>query len=360
MRRIFLASSLLLLSAPVSLMGQGPNFTSKSTGMEFVLIKPGSIVISRYQPRCPNVNTPPPADSAPQSAAASQVPAGGQNASVPAGNPGLAGPGAGGPSRVPRGPGQVVTQEMHDRCLQLAARDSLPGFTAKIEKPFYMAKYDVTQGEWKKVMGSNPSHFQGNKVSDDADRHPVDNVTWEMAQQFIAKLNKLEHTKAYRLPTEFEWEYAARAGGDDDIPWNQITKYGWYAQNMPGTGFGGRGPAPAPPAAAPGNPGSPAATSAPGAAVTTALPPKPTTHAVGQKEPNPWGLYDMMGNVWQWTQDYYNNKWLADPTPPKSGTTHVLKGASFNEDQIGASYFNHAGGPADGWDVGFRVVRDAE
>jgi len=86
MRRIFLASSLLLLSAPVSLMGQDPNFTSKSTGMEFVLIKPGSIVISRYQPRCPNANTPPPAGSGSQGAApAAQPPAGLPNPVAPAG-----------------------------------------------------------------------------------------------------------------------------------------------------------------------------------------------------------------------------------------------------------------------------------
>ena len=330
MRRLTFAA-IIVFSAPTVLSGQDAALTSKSTGMEFVLIRSGSVLMSKYQPRCPNVNYPPPAGADP-----------------------------GG-----RGFGQRVTAEMHDRCVELVARDSLPGFTTKIDKPFYMGKYEVTQGEWRKVMGSNPSHFQGNRVNDDADRHPVENVTWEMAQQFIAKLNKMEHTKAYRLPTEFEWEYAARTGGDDDVPWNQLRDYAWYAQLGPARGAPGQRPA-----GVPGASGSPAVANSTGAAgatqppatgpLSTALAPKPTTHPVGEKKPNSWGLYDMIGNVWEWVQDYYNNKWLADPTPPKSGTTHVLKGGSFNEDQIGASYFNHAGGPADGWDVGFRIVRDAE
>ena len=70
----------------------------------------------------------------------------------------------------------------------------------------------MTQGQWKRVMGNNPSTFQGSMVTDDADRHPVESVTWQQAQAFIAKLNQFEKTTAYRLPTEFEWEYAGRAG----------------------------------------------------------------------------------------------------------------------------------------------------
>src|SRR5690349_22875977 len=150
MCRVLIAALIFGFAASASLSAQDATYTSKSTGMEFVLIKPGSVVISRYQPRCPAVNDPPP-------------------------------PGAEA-GRGGRGFGQRVTAEMRDKCMQLVARDSLPGFTVKIDKPFYIAKYEVTQGEWKKVMGNNPSHFQGDKVSDDADRHPVENVTWEMAQ----------------------------------------------------------------------------------------------------------------------------------------------------------------------------------
>src|SRR5690606_19761498 len=81
-----------------------------------------------------------------------------------------------------------------------------------------------------------------------------------------------------------------------------------------------------------------------------------TTHVVGEKQPNAWGLYDMLGNVWEWVEDYYNEKIFADRSPPRSGATHVLKGASFVGDVKNATWLTHAGGPGNGWDVGFRVV----
>lgn len=199
---------------------------------------------------------------------------------------------------------------------ELAKRDALPGFRVTIEEGFFIGKFEVTQGQWKKVMGSNPSIFQGTKVPDDADVHPVENVTWEDAQQFLNKLNQLEKGKRYRLPTEFEWEYAARAGAEDDISWAQIRE---TAQ------LGARG-----------------------------------TSRVGQKKPNAWGLYDMLGNVWEWVQDYYNGKMFADSIPVKTGKVHVLKGASFTGDVKNATYMTHAAGPGNGWDVGFRVVMMVE
>ena len=140
-------------------------------------------------------------------------------------------------------------------------------------------------------MGSNPSVFQGRRVGGDAARHPVDSVTWDDAQRFVRRLNEREKTTAYRLPTEFEWEYAARAGASADPTWDEIRELAWEQD------------------------------------VTTA-----TTHPVGSKKPNPWGLHDMLGNVWEWVSDYYNEKVFADPVPPRYGATHVLKGGGFLAD----------------------------
>lgn len=190
---------------------------------------------------------------------------------------------------------------------KLAKRDAMPGFEVKIEKAFYIGRFEVTQQQWKKIMGYNPSFFKG-------DDHPVDNVTWDQAQAFIKKLNDRDTSRTYRLPTEFEWEYAARAGAADDIAWSEIR-----LQAQIGTS---------------------------------------STNRVGQKMPNAWGCYDMLGNVWEWTQDIYNEKIFADPVPLKKGNQHVLKGASFTGDVKNATYMTHAAGPANGWDVGFRLVME--
>jgi formylglycine-generating enzyme required for sulfatase activity len=195
---------------------------------------------------------------------------------------------------------------------ELSEQATLPGFTVTLSKSYFLGQFEVTQAQWKKVMGNNPSYF---KALPDADNHPVENVRWKDAQAFIKKLNKLEKGKAhYRLPTEFEWEYAARAGATDDIAWSDIQ--------------------------------------------ATAQIAKQTTQPVGQKLPNAWGIYDMLGNVWEWTQDYYNEKIFADANPPKSGKEHVLKGAPFYGDVKNATYVTHAGGPGSKYDVGFRVVME--
>jgi formylglycine-generating enzyme len=195
---------------------------------------------------------------------------------------------------------------------ELSKQAALPGFSVSISKSYFMGQFEITQAQWKKVMGNNPSYF---KELSNADQHPVENVSWKEAQAFIKKLNKLEKGKAtYRLPTEFEWEYAARAGATDDIAWADIQ--------------------------------------------ATAQIAKQTTQPVGQKLPNAWGLYDMLGNVWEWTQDYYNEKLFADPTPIKKGKEHVIKGAPFYGDVKNATYMTHAGGPGSKYDVGFRVVME--
>jgi formylglycine-generating enzyme required for sulfatase activity len=204
--------------------------------------------------------------------------------------------------------------EEYKLAAELAKRDALPGFTVIIKKQFYIGKFEVTQAQWKKVMGANPSVFQGDKVPGDAGEHPVENVTWEDVQQFLNKLNRMEKGRKYRLPTELEWEYAARAGATGDIPWSQIRKIAQLGLR--------------------------------------------TTNRVGEKQPNAWGLYDMLGNVWEWVHDFYNEKMFADSIPVKTGNVHVLKGASFTGDVKNATYMTHAAGPGNGWDVGFRVLME--
>jgi formylglycine-generating enzyme required for sulfatase activity len=267
----------LLVGLSFSVMAQKPTLTN-SIGMEFVLIKPGSFTLGKFQPPYP---TP--------------------KATAKAG--------------TQQGPDHEYTDAQYKFAEQLAKQDAQPGFMVTINKPFYIGKFEVTQAQWQQVMGKNPSVFQGNKVTGEAGKHPVESVTWEDVQAFLKKLTQLEGGKVrYRLPTEFEWEYAARAGAQDDIAWDEIRLAAQMGLQ--------------------------------------------TTAPVGQKKPNAWGLYDTLGNVWEWVEDYYNEKLFADPVPPKSGKVHVLKGASFVGDVKNATYMTHAAGPGNGWDVGFRVVME--
>jgi sulfatase modifying factor 1 len=266
--------ALTILSAS-HVLAQDSTFTN-SIGMEFIQVRPGSFTMGSFQPPYPKQ----PAASADKKTISST--------------------------------GYKVKD--YKLAEDLARRDALSGFNVGIKHSFYIGKFEVTQAQWKKVMGSNPSVFQGDKVSDSADDHPVENVTWKDAQQFLNKLNQMEKGMTYRLPTEFEWEYAARAGANDDIPWSKIRETAQLGTS--------------------------------------------TTNRVGQKKPNAWGLYDMLGNVWEWVQDYYNEKLFADSIPAKTGKVHVLKGASFTGDVKNATYMTHAAGPGNGWDVGFRVVME--
>jgi formylglycine-generating enzyme len=201
----------------------------------------------------------------------------------------------------------------YEAAKKLALRDASSGFEVTITKAFYIGKFEVTQAQWKKVMGTNPAFFQGPKIESDTDNFPIENVSWKDVQLFIKKLNQVEKGKAtYRLPTEFEWEYAARAGNKEDIAWSEITESAHIANQTP--------------------------------------------QAVGQKKSNAWGLHDMLGNVWEWVNDYYNEKIFADPNPPKKAKQHVLKGSCFYGDVKNATYMKHAAGPGSGYDTGFRLV----
>ena len=263
-------------------VAQQENFTN-SIGMKFTLIKPGSMVVGRFQPPYPV-----PADTVK-----------GEKRSMV----------------MWMGDGRPYNEEEFRLAKEMALRDASPGFEVVISRAYYIGTFEVTQAEWKKVMGSNGSVFQGDKVEAE-EQHPVENVTWEEVQEFLQRLNQSEKGKKYRLPSEFEWEYAARAGAKGDIRWEETRLVAQFGTM--------------------------------------------TTQPVGQKKPNAWGIYDMLGNVWEWVDDFYNEEIFADPQPPSSGTTHVLKGASFAGDVKNATWMTHAAGPGNGWDVGFRVLKAAE
>ena len=155
---------------------------------------------------------------------------------------------------------------------------------------FYIGKYEVTQAQWKAVMGSNPSYSKGDNL-------PVEWVSWNDIQEFITKLNA-QTGKKFRLPTEAEWEYAARGGhkskGYKYSGSNSISDVAWYGDNS-----------------------------------------SSKIHPVGQKSPNELGIYDMSGNVWEWCQDWYSSSAYSsssqtNPTGPSSGSSRVLRGGSWN------------------------------
>ena len=183
---------------------------------------------------------------------------------------------------------------------------------------FELGKYVVTQGQWERVMGTRPWSGQGPRGHVQANvNHPAVYVSWFDVQEFIGKLNLLEVGQAvYRLPTEAEWEYAGRAGtttrwsfGDDA---SLLGEYAWYRAN------------------------------AWERELRYAQP-------VGQKLPNPWGLYDMHGNVWEWVQDSW-------------GAVRIYRGGGFSDlaQNTGSAFRN--GGPPDLrlYDIGVRLVRVKE
>lgn len=195
-----------------------------------------------------------------------------------------------------------------------------PQHEVTITKPFYLGKYEVTQAQWEAVLDGNPSSFQGNP-----DR-PVERVSWDDCQVFIHRLNEMG-VGQFRLPTEAEWKYACRAGTStryywgDDLFYLEIDDYAWYDRNS-----GGR------------------------------------THPVGEKKPNPWGLYDMSGNVWEWTQDWfgpYPNYAVVDPTGPTSGAARVGCGGGWSGTADFCRSADRGNGPPDyrNPNIGFRLVR---
>jgi formylglycine-generating enzyme required for sulfatase activity len=206
-----------------------------------------------------------------------------------------------------------------------------PRHEVTITKPFYIGIYEVTQAEYEKVAGKNPSHF--NKGNGGGLDHPVEMVSWEDAVAFCKKLSELAEEKkagrVYRLPTEAEWEYACRAGGQGpyscgDI--KQLTEHAWCLENAKGC-----------------------------------------THPVGGRRPNAWGLYDMHGNVWEWChdrfqEDYYKISPAVDAAGGK-GDFPCSRGGAYNDAGNVSGYGRAATRgrcPANTVlnSIGFRVVCD--
>ena len=195
-----------------------------------------------------------------------------------------------------------------------------------ISKPFYMGATEVTQAQYEAVMGKNPSKFKGAT-------NPVEMVSWDYATDFCKKLSE-KTRQVVRLPTEAEWEYACRAGtqtaysfGDDP---SALGDYAWWGRNS------GK-----------------------------------TTHPVGQKKPNAWGLYDMHGNVWEWCADWwgeYPKGPVTDPSGPSTDPSGPATGDSGDRVMRGGSWYDNVAGrfrgggrcfdPACGFDfIGFRCAR---
>ena len=193
-----------------------------------------------------------------------------------------------------------------------------PVHKVTIEESYYLGKFEVTQEQWREVMGNNPSNFTGDDL-------PVEQVSWNDVQVFIEKLNEMEGTNKYCLPSEAEWEYACCAGtttryyfGDDEL---ELGDYAWYSSNSD------------------------------------------ETHPVGQKKPNPWGLYDMHGNVCEWVQDRWHDDYDGAPSDGSawgsgSGSRRVIRGGSWFGISRGCRSASRNGGPSGHYDdLGFRVLR---
>lgn len=173
--------------------------------------------------------------------------------------------------------------------------DEAPVHTVAIRKGFWLGRTEVTQGQWYRIMGNKPgpaTYWQ----QADWQSLPVVSVSWHMAQRFITRLNQLDKRFSYRLPSEAEWEYAARAGSTSIRPVavEQLSDYAWFIRNS--------GDVP---------------------------------HPVASRKPNAFGLHDMLGNAWEWVNDRYQPDTYTktkrtDPQGPAKGASRVRRGGSYH------------------------------
>lgn len=220
-------------------------------------------------------------------------------------------------------PGSIVTNQLGMELVYVpAGRFSMgsnssdinerPMHEVTIKEGFYIGRYEVTQAEWKQVMGNNPSYFKG-------DRLPVEQVTWGDAERFVNALNARGERFFHRLPSESEWEYACRAGTTGDYA-GELTEMAWFSANS------GR-----------------------------------RTQPVGGKRPNAWGLYDMHGNVWEWCADIFHESYVGEPTDGSARQTgtdlrRVLRGGSWLEPARFLRSGFRLGNSSRTSSCGFRVV----
>ncbi len=205
-------------------------------------------------------------------------------------------------------------------------RDERPIHEVEISRGFWLGKYEITQGQWKSVMDEEPWSGRDRVTSDSS--YPAVIISWDKVHEFIDRLNAEAGEELYRLPTEAEWEYACRAGtqtrwsfGDDE---SQLTDHAWYfGNNYPTEG----------------------------------------AKAVGGRLPNPWGLYDMHGNVWEWVQDWYDEEYYdrsgrVDPRGPTSGLGRVIRGGHFGHiDGVRSAYRHFHSPDARSYTIGARLLR---
>ncbi|HNY12655.1 MAG TPA: SUMF1/EgtB/PvdO family nonheme iron enzyme, partial [Candidatus Wallbacteria bacterium] len=192
-----------------------------------------------------------------------------------------------------------------------------PIHKVNISNSFFIGKTQITQGQWKKLMGKNPSGFEN------GDDFPVERVSWNDCQEFIKKINDMDLVRGkFRLPTEAEWEYACRAGTATRYYWGDAMNndHCWHAGNA-----------------------------------------EYCTHPVGLKKPNPWGLYDMCGNVWEWCEDWdggYPDGVLSDPRGPESGYFRIRRGGGWESDADSCTSSCRSHYAPDGrYDrIGFRIA----
>lgn len=194
--------------------------------------------------------------------------------------------------------------------------DEKPSHLVQV-KGFWISKYEITQSQWLLVMGYNPSRFQS------GGNYPVEMVSWYDVNEFINKMNR-NNTHSFRLPTEAEWEYAARSGGKPEKFSGGDTPYdvAWYLDNS-----------------------------------------RIGTHPVGTKAPNGLGLYDMTGNVWEWVEDtisMYSAVPQTTPVVKEKNSKHVFRGGSWSyaESEIRTTARGEYFPDGRSGNLGFRLVRD--